>query len=217
MEQEVIVDHLTGREHIKLFDTSKICSCLVCIRSWDNLCLVVDLAHFQGHLHHGIPIPKLAHADKVSNYELLNSVAAQVEKAMQSPLNYAAILELHLFTIVSTITRKHPRGRLTIDRPNSGPPVMIPLYRVRPYNLTDEEAMTGTDQFLERKDKASEYFPRRRGCYYGLGPYLPCRSWSNSSELWVYHNGGHQRAVAFAGECLINKLGTEKAMDSMDK
>lgn len=178
-------------------DLSKICSCKSCKLAWDNLCLVVDLAHFQGHLHYGVPIPKLGPAGDKNNTKLMKSVALQVEEAVRSPMAYAAILELQLFSIVSTITRTHMSAP-DRKRYNNLPgfrPRMRPLYLRRPYGLTDEEVALNTDHFLRRQYKEAQPFPKKRDDYYGLEPYLPNRSWIE--EDWAYGWDGHKCEMAF--------------------
>ncbi|TVY40455.1 hypothetical protein LOCC1_G005732 [Lachnellula occidentalis] len=49
----------TGYQHIAVPDAGVVCTCLTCLLAWNNICLVVDFAHWQRNLDAGEPIPMI--------------------------------------------------------------------------------------------------------------------------------------------------------------
>ena len=172
--QEMLNIHKKPYQHIKGIDPLKYCTCMACVFAWNNLCLIVDLSHWQKNLNNREPIPMIARGTTPDwNGDLLEANAAVVERAMASKLWYALILEKHLATTVGTILRTF-RGKKTI-------------HPKRVYHLTQAEAAYGTDEFLERSGPPSYEFPWHRDNYYSLEAYVPNRKWSKEGQKWMYY------------------------------
>lgn len=109
-----------------------------CVLSWNNLCLILDLAHWQKNLDEREPIPMIARGSSPEwNQALIDSNADIVEKATFGHLlYYAMILEKHLRTTMSTLSRTF-RGKKTV-------------HPKRLYHFTNADAVKETDEFLER-------------------------------------------------------------------
>ncbi|KAI7632138.1 hypothetical protein KC322_g22660, partial [Hortaea werneckii] len=108
------------------------------------------------------------------NIELTDQHARIVQKAMDSPLAYAALLQTHLNTITGTLLRQtRPAGmaqKQPLHRHNKRA-VPLPAKTVHPnllYYLTEHDAMQEDDTFLEREGKPSYEFPFHRDNYYNL-------------------------------------------------
>lgn len=144
--QDMIQMHRKPYQHVKGVDERKVCTCSSCILAWNNLCLALDLAHWQPLLDKREPLPTIPRGEAAEwNRKLLNANAAIVEKAMHGDmLCYALILEKHLRSITSTLLRVY-RGKKTIH-PN------------RLYHITHADAEKDSDEFLERSGPPSVSF-----------------------------------------------------------
>lgn len=186
--QDMLQIHKKPYQHVKGIDSHAVCTCMSCVFAWNNLCLILDLAHWQKNLNEREPIPMIPRGTSPSwNSFLLEKHATIVEKAMTSKLTYAMILQKHLATTISTITRTI-RGKKT-------------LHPKRLYHLTPPEAAKETDEFLERSGPPSYEFPWHRDNYYGLEAYVPNRKWSREQERWMYYAESlHERDLAWVKE-----------------
>lgn len=190
--QEMLKIHTKPYQSIvKPLDPLQICACMGCVFSWNNLCLILDLAHWQSNLNNRVPIPMIPRgAAPEWNRQLLERNAATVEKAMESKLTYALILEKHLATTIGTILRTF-RGKKTI-------------HPKRVYHLTSAEASLGTDEFLERSGPPSYEFPWHRDNYYSLEAYVPNRKWSKEGGRWLYYaERQHERDLQWVKERFV--------------
>lgn len=178
--QNMLTIHKKPYSHVKGIDHLKICTCMACVFAWNNLCLILDLAHWQPNLNNREPIPMIPRGSTPEwNKTLLDRNAAIVEQAMHSPLTYARCLQTHLETTTSTILR-------TFKTKN--PPSTVPTQRL--YHLTHDEARKGTDAFLDRSGPPSYEFPWHRDNYYALEAYVPNRKWSRERGRWIYYAEG---------------------------
>jgi hypothetical protein len=139
--------------HVLPPDPQRLCTCLTCILTWNNLGLVLDFARWQDNLDKGEPIPTLPRGQKLEwNEELIQRNKRIVVKALESVLWYAQILEIHLDSTVRSI-RRHAKNkgnrRVHID-------------------MTEEDAAAGTDHFLNKPGALSLEFPFNRDEYYML-------------------------------------------------
>ncbi|KAK5114267.1 hypothetical protein LTR62_002518 [Meristemomyces frigidus] len=193
--------HKKPYQHIRPIDTTILCSCPSCLMAWNNLNLILDFASFQPHLDHREPIPIIPRGTTPQwNSDLLETHAHIVERAMESPLTYAAILETHLQTTVGTLLRKtrFPAHHIPVHRHNNNSNNKAPLaaktvHPLRLYHVTERDA-NGTDAFLSRDGKPSYEFPFQRDNYYSLLAYVPNRKWDKEVLKWVYYSaGGHER------------------------
>lgn len=175
--------HKKPYQHIQTPDPHTICTCLTCMLAWNNLCLLVDFAHWQHNLEQGEPIPIAPRGKNPKwNQKLITSHAFIVQKALYNPLWYARILEQHLKSTVSSI-RRHGN--------NAG-------NKRRRFRMTIEDAMAGNDKFLSRSGPPSMDFPFHRDSYYMLEAYLPNRGWNSEGGGWVYMPATqHERDVEF--------------------
>ena len=170
--------HKRPYQHVKMFDPQKICTCMTCVLAWNNLCMILDLAHFQKHLSNRDPIPMIPRGHHPEwNRMLIDANASAVEMAMQSPLHYAGILETHLDTIVGTLTRQVRMGKRTV-------------HPRKLYHLSEKDIISETDDFLERNGPPSYEFPWHRDNYYNLEAYVPNRKWSAELLKWQYAQPG---------------------------
>ncbi|KAK4549159.1 hypothetical protein LTR36_007617 [Oleoguttula mirabilis] len=188
--------------HIKALDAQDVCSCPSCLLAWNNLNVVLDFEHFQWNLDHREPIPMIPRGSNPEwNRELTESHARTVEKAMGSPLCYAAILEMHLNSILGTLLRqaRFP-PKVPIHRHNK-PTAAAPAktaHPIRLYQVTEKDASTEEDSFLERDGRPSYEMPFHRDNYYNLLAYVPNRKWSREEQRWVYYAAGaHERDLAW--------------------
>ena len=186
--QNMLQIHKKPYSHVKGIDPHRICTCMSCVFAWNNLCLILDLAHWQKNLNEREPIQMIARGTTPEwNRKLLEKHAAVVENAMTSRLCYARILEKHLRTTIETISRTI-RGKKT-------------MHPRRLYHLTPPEAAKETDEFLERSGPPSYEFPWHRDTYYGLEAYVPNRKWSKEQEKWVYYAEGlHEKDLQWVKE-----------------
>ncbi|PMD66788.1 uncharacterized protein K444DRAFT_607085 [Hyaloscypha bicolor E] len=175
--------HKKPYQHVQTPDPRTICTCLTCMLTWNNLCLLVDFAHWQQNLEQGEPIPMVPRGKNPKwNQTLISANAAVVQKALYNTLWYARILEQHLKSIVGSI-RRHGN--------NAG-------NKRRRFRMTVQDAATETDAFLSRSRPPSMDFPFHRDSYYMLEAYLPNRGWNSEVNGWVYMPATqHDRDVEF--------------------
>lgn len=184
--QEMLNIHKRPYQHVQNIDPHQTCTCMSCVFAWNNLCMLLDLSHYQRNLDAREPIPMIPRGQQPEwNAALIARHAQIVEKAVRSPLTYVAILELHLSTTIRTILR---RSKYLKHRP------VLPEHR--PYQLSYFEATETpthivTDEFLERKGPPSYEFPFHRDNYYNLEAYVPNRKWSKEQERWLYYGRQH--------------------------
>ncbi|KAK5696423.1 hypothetical protein LTR17_024224 [Elasticomyces elasticus] len=194
--------HKKPYQHIKPLDPRVLCSCPTCLVAWNNLNVVLDLAHFQSYLNTREPIPMIPRGTSPEwNTELTEAHAKVVQRAMISPLTYAAILEMHL----SSIVRFPPQTR--VHQHNK----MISTKTLHPntlYSVTERDA-NGLDKFLERDGalvRPSWDVPFHRDNYYGLLAYIPNRKWSREEYRWMYYaHGSHERDLEWTRRWFMPK------------
>jgi hypothetical protein len=151
--QQQLSIHKTPYQHVRPPNPNLLCTCLTCIMTWNNLGLVLDFAHWQNNLDRGEPIPVLPRGRTLQwNEELVDRHASVVRKALGNSLWYARILETHLMSTIRSI-RRH--------QGNKG-------NRRKHVSMTEEEAATGTDDFLNKEGPVSLEFPFNRDEYYML-------------------------------------------------
>ena len=164
-------------QHVLPVDPHTVCTCMTCVLAWNNLCLIVDLHHWQRNLEQREPIPMIARGSNPCwNRDLLQRNATIVRQAMISTLVYAWILEKHLATITGTIlrfSRWKKKGETGV--------------RPRPYRMTDGDVLSGTDLFLERSGPPCYDFPFHRDNYYTIEAYVPNRKWGTENKRWYYY------------------------------
>jgi len=202
--EKVTEIHMKPYQHIRPMDVQKICSCHSCLFAWNNLCIVLDLAHFQDYLNTREPIPMIPRGTNSEwNMVLTGRNAMIVEHALSSLLCYAAILEKHLNSIVGTLLRSvrfpppAPKHRHMMGAAKPAKTV----HPNRLYHLMESDAATGTDEFLERQGDPSYQMPFHRDNYYNrnMDAYVPNRKWSKEEKGWMYYAaGGHERDLALA-------------------
>jgi F-box domain len=175
--------HKKPYQHVQSPDPQTICTCLTCMLAWNNLCLLVDFAHWQENLEHGEPIPIVPRGKNPKwNQRLISTNAATVQKALYDPLWYARILEQHLKSTVASI-RRHGN--------NAG-------NKRRRFRMTNQDVVVENDAFLSRSGPPSMDFPFHRDSYYMLEAYLPNRGWNSEVNGWVYMPATqHDRDVEF--------------------
>jgi hypothetical protein len=193
--------HNRPYQHIQSPDPQKLCTCLTCILTWNNMGLVLDFAHWQDNLDTGTPLPMIPRGQKVEwNQELVARNARIAYKAVLNSLWHARILEVHLDSTIRAI-RRHAKNKGN--------------KRVH-VAMTDEDAASGTDNFLVKHGPPSLEFPYQRDEYYmlyGLShsnhvkilltvnseAYLPNRWWRKEEGRWVYTIAGqHERDLELA-------------------
>lgn len=169
--------HKKPYQHVRPIDPRQFCSCMTCVLAWNNLCVVLDLAHFQKNFNNREPIPMIPRGtDPKWNSDLTSFNAGIVEKAVRSPLHYARILQTHLATTVGTINRQYRVGKKT-SAPNPK----------RLYHLTPADVEGETDEFLERSGPPTLDFPFHRDRYHYIEAFVPNRGWSKVQGRWLYH------------------------------
>ncbi|KAF2433652.1 hypothetical protein EJ08DRAFT_607448 [Tothia fuscella] len=163
--------HKKPYQHIKPPDPQALCTCLTCMLAWNNLCLVVDFAFWQGNLDRGEPITIIARGKYPEwNQKLVSDNATIVTKALDSPLYYARLLEEHLRSTINS-ARRHGNNKGN---------------KRRRFRMTSDDAASETDCFLERSGPPSMDFPFHRDNYYMLEAYLPNRGWNQEQQRWMY-------------------------------
>ncbi|KAF2255187.1 hypothetical protein BU26DRAFT_559804 [Trematosphaeria pertusa] len=171
--------HRKPYQHVPPPDPNVLCTCLTCVMSWNNLCLVLDFAHWQDNLDKGEPIPIVPRGQSPQwNQQLVHRNANIVRLAIRDPLWHARILETHLDSTIRSI-RRHAKNKGN---------------KRKHVEMTDEEAELGTDRFLSKPGPSSFEFPYIRDEYYLLEAYLPNRTWRTPEQKWLYIiEGQHER------------------------
>lgn len=145
--------HHKPYQHVQAPDALLLCTCLTCVMAWNNLCLVLDFAHWQNNLDSGTPLPIMPRGKTPEwNQELVRRHAAVVCTALNNSLWHARILEMHLDSTIRSIKRQAK---------NTG-------NQRKHVEMTDEEAVAGTDSFLSKAGPSSFEFPYNRDEYYML-------------------------------------------------
>ncbi|OCT54941.1 hypothetical protein CLCR_02958 [Cladophialophora carrionii] len=171
--------HKNPYQHIKHIDPSHTCTCMSCVLAWNNLNIILDLAHWQQNLSTRVPLPVIPRGTNPEwNVNLLDRHAATVTRAMKSPLVYARILQIHLETTTRTIIRSSS-WRKKGEKSNAVKP--------RTYHLTDAEAEAGTDDFLQRSGPPSYQPIYMRDNYYSVEAFVPNRKWGKEDQRWFYY------------------------------
>ncbi|KAK5075785.1 hypothetical protein LTR24_009876 [Lithohypha guttulata] len=202
--QELLNIHRKSyHQHIRMVDPREVCTCMTCVFAWNNLCLIIDLHHWQENLANREPIPMIPRGTHPAwNQDLLDRNADIVRLAMKRPLYYAAILEKHLATITGTILRFSKwKKKGATARPQP-----------RLYHLTDKDVDSGTDAFLERKGPPSYDFPFHRDNYYSLEAYLPNRKFGADGK-WHYYAlppTQHERDLEWVGSTFVSAVPPEQ-------
>jgi hypothetical protein len=212
--------HKKPYQHILAPSSSELCSCSSCLLAWNDLNLILDLAHFQWNLNHRQPIPMVPRGTTPEwNNDLIQKHAGIVKKAIHSsPLTYAGILQVHLNTITSTLLRQtrfpphvpvhnHKAKSHLNQHPGLNPADTVrpgkTVHPMRLYNIREKDAEKEDDTFLERPGKPSYEFPFHRDKYYSLLAYVPNRRWVEGDYgdgHWSYYAQGsqaHERDLEF--------------------
>ena len=176
--------HKSPYQSIKAIDPTKTCTCMSCVLAWNNLSVILDLAHWQQNLDTREPLPTIPRGSNPEwNVRLLNRHAGIVTQAMTSPVVYARILQKHLHTTTRTIIRssrwKKKGEKSTVQKP-------------RTYRLCDADAAAETDEYLERSGPPSYQTPYMRDNYYSLEAFVPNRRWIKDKQKWAYYMKGLQ-------------------------
>jgi hypothetical protein len=177
--QQQLGIHKRPYQHIQAPEAQQLCTCLTCILTWNNLCLVLDFAHWQDNLDTGKPVPMIERGQAPEwNVELIARSARIVRHAVENSLWHARILESHLDSTIRSIRRLGTiKGNKRIH-----------------VAMTAEDAASGTDSFLHKHGPSSLEFPYHRDEYYLLEAYLPMRWWRKSQSCWLYTiKGSHDR------------------------
>ena len=178
--QERMKIHRNPYQHIKHIDPSAVCTCMSCVLAWNNLNIIIDLAHWQTNLSTRQPLPIIPRGRTPEwNVMLLDKHASIVRKAMYSPLTHARILEMHLNTITSTIIR-FSKWRKKGENPA--------IQKTRLYRLRDEDAASETDEYLERGGPPSYQPIYMRDNYYSVEAFVPNRKWDKEEQKWHYYS-----------------------------
>lgn len=195
--------HWKPYQHIKRLDAREICSCASCHIAWNQLNVILDFAHFQPYLDKREPIPMIPRGTNPPwNIDLTEANAAKVHQALHSPLTYAAILQLHLASIVGTLLRQvrfPPQMRKHQHNSRFAPTKTV--HPITIYSVTEKDAATGTDAFLERQGRECFEVPFSRDNYYNqwMYAYMPNRKWRREEREWVYGvTVVHEKDVAWA-------------------
>jgi hypothetical protein len=172
--------HKNPYQHIMPINPSDTCTCMSCVLAWNNLNIILDLAHWQQNLETREPLPIIPRGRNPEwNVKLLERHAKIVHKAIQSPLAHACILQKHLRTTNSTIIRsgrwKKKGEKSTVPKP-------------RTFHLTEADAASGTDEYLERSGPTSYQPPYMRDNYYNIEAFVPNRKWDKEKQKWMYYS-----------------------------
>ena len=178
--QERLKIHRNPYQHIKQIDAQAVCTCMSCVLAWNNLNIILDLAHWQTNLMTRQPLPIIPRGRTPEwNKELLEMHANIVEQAMSSPLTHARILEKHLATTTGTIIR-FSKWRKKGENPS--------IQKPRLYRLSDEDAARETDEYLERSGPPSYQPIYMRDNYYSVEAFVPNRKWDKEEQRWHYYS-----------------------------
>lgn len=172
--------HKNPYQHIRQIDPETICTCMSCVLAWNNLNIILDLAHWQPNFENREPLPIIPRGKNPEwNVKLLEHHASIVIKAMHSPLAYARILQTHLEVTTRTIIRTS-KWRKKGEKTTTTKP--------RLYHLTDAEAELGTDSYLERSGPPSYQPIYMRDNYYNIEAFVPNRKWDKEGRRWQYYS-----------------------------
>ncbi|RFU26929.1 hypothetical protein B7463_g9400, partial [Scytalidium lignicola] len=172
--------HKNPYQHIKHIDPSAVCTCMSCVLAWNNLNIILDLAHWQTNFESREPLPIIPRGTNPEwNVKLLDQHAEIVTKAMHSPLTHARILQMHLDTTTRTIIRSS-KWRRKSDKST--------IIRPRLYHLSDAEATSGVDVYLERSGPPSYQPIYMRDNYYNVEAFVPNRKWDKEQKRWQYYS-----------------------------
>jgi hypothetical protein len=124
------------------------------------------------------PLPIIPRGKKEEwNEELLSRHREILRKAVldrdgKGGLIYAAILQRYLDVLVAALTRKisfkGKDGKIHTRRA---------LMEGKDYGITEEDVLSQSDNFLERKGPETFEFPWSRDMYYEIDAYVPARKW----------------------------------------
>ncbi|KAK2016740.1 F-box domain-containing protein [Colletotrichum eremochloae] len=170
--------------HIPQPDPFKACTCLTCVLRWQALFTIVDFNHWQSDLAVGKPIPVIPRGEEPEwNEKIKEKTALIVFRALESPLAYACLLEMHLKNTCASIKRQ------TDNKGNQR----------RHFTMLKADAESGTDHFLEREGPTTADMPFQRDGYDLLEAYLPGRTWLKNEKRWAYMPADiHDRDLAWA-------------------
>ena len=147
------VIHHKPYQHVQAFDPQLLCTCISCVLAWNNLNVILDFAWWQRNLDIGEPIPMLPRGRTAEwNEKLVKRHASIVQKALRDRLWYAWMMETHLSSTVRAI-RRHSKNKGN---------------KRKHVEMTEEDAHSGTDDFLAKNGPPSLEFPYRRDEYYLL-------------------------------------------------
>jgi hypothetical protein len=178
--QDRLKIHKYWYQHIQQIDPTTVCTCMTCVLAWNNLNIVLDLAHWQVNLEAREPLPIIPRGRTPEwNTALLVAHGDIVRTAMQSPLAHARTLQVHLDTITRTIIRSSKWRKKGEPRTTTKP---------RLYRLTDAEIAAGNDQFLERSGPPSYQPIYMRDNYYSVEAFVPNRKWDKEEGAWKYYS-----------------------------
>jgi hypothetical protein len=173
--QERLRIHKNPYQHIKQINPVEVCTCMSCVLAWNNLNIILDLAHWQDNFDRRDPLPIIKRGSYPDwNTTMLANHAAVVSKAIRSPLTWARILQIHLKTTTRTIIRSS-RFRTRVLNP-------------RLYQLSDRDASAGTDEYLERSGPPSYQPLFMRDNYYSVEAFVPNRKWDKERQRWMYYS-----------------------------
>ncbi|KAK3642031.1 hypothetical protein LTR56_010902 [Elasticomyces elasticus] len=177
--------HKKPYQHIKPLDPQVLCSCPTCLVAWNNLNVVLDLAHFQSYLNTREPIPMIPRGTSPEwNTELTEAHAKVVQRAM---VRFPPQTRVHQHNKMISTKTLHPNTL---------------------YSVTERDA-NGFDKFLERDGalvRPSWDVPFHRDNYYGLLAYIPNRKWSREEYRWMYYaHGSHERDLEWTRRWFMPK------------
>lgn len=172
--------HKNPYQHIKQIDPQTTCTCMSCVLAWNNLNIILDLAHWQPNFANREPLPIIPRGRNPEwNITLLEKHAGIVSRAMQSSLVQARILQTHLDVTTRTIIRSGKWRK-------KGEKTTTPKPRL--YHLTDGEAELGTDEYLERSGPPNYQPIYMRDNYYSVEAFVPNRKWDKEEQRWHYYS-----------------------------
>ncbi|KXH46426.1 F-box domain-containing protein [Colletotrichum salicis] len=157
--------------HIPQPEPYVLCTCLTCVLRWQACCVIVDFNKWRPNLDSGVPITIMRRGqDDAWNIVWKDRITDIVLQAIRSPLAYAHLLEVHLNNTCAAIKRQ---------RANKG-------NRRRHFEMSEADAESLTDNFLEGNGPPTIDLPYSRDNYYMLEAYIPARTWLKDEEKWVY-------------------------------
>jgi hypothetical protein len=172
--------HKNPYQHIKQIDPQTTCTCMSCVLAWNNLNIILDLAHWQPNFEHREPLPIIPRGRNPEwNITLLERHAEVVRTAMRRSLAHARILQKHLDVTTRTIIRSGKWRK-------KGEKLATPKPRL--YRLTDAEAESGTDEYLERSGPPNYQPIYMRDNYYSVEAFVPNRKWDKEEQRWHYYS-----------------------------